>query len=160
VNASLAASGNLSMPDVPRLTADGRALLVDRLRAIRERVLPMLRPLLTAPDRDERDVLTFERTVAEEEFLDRLLAVAAPVRADSFDGRIQIGCRVTIKDTTGDTEVVRVVDPVEAHLDDERISATSPLGRALMGVRAGDTVTIEAPRGTWKAKVVDVVAVA
>jgi transcription elongation GreA/GreB family factor len=133
---------------------------VDRLRAIRERELPMLRPLLTAPERDERDVVTFERTVAEAEFLDRLLAVAAPVVADSFDGHVQIGCRVTIKDSSGDTETVRVVAPVEAHLDDERISATSPLGRALMGAKKGQKITIEAPRGTWTAKVVDVVAVA
>lgn len=160
MNAGIATPGNLTMPEVPRLTADGRALLVDRLRAIRERVLPMLRPLLTAPERDERDVVTFERTVAEEEFLDRLLAVAAPVVADTFDGHVQIGCRVTIKDSTGDVETVRVVDPVEAHLDDERISATSPLGRALMGAKKGQKITVEAPRGAWTAKVVDVVAVA
>jgi transcription elongation factor GreA len=103
-------------------------------------------------------VVTFERTVAEEEFLDRLLAVAAPVRAEAFDGSIQIGCRVTFKDKTGAAEVVRVVDPVEAHLDDERISATSPLGRALLGARVGDTFSVEAPRGAWTAEIVDIVA--
>ena len=36
------------------------------------------------------------------------------------------------------------------------VSPDSPLGRALVGHRVGDTVDVEAPRGSWKAKIVSI----
>ena len=39
------------------------------------------------------------------------------------------------------------VAPVEADARERRISASSPFGRALIGRKAGDQVTVELPRG-------------
>jgi transcription elongation GreA/GreB family factor len=50
-------------------------------------------------------------------------------------------------------EWVRPVHPVEAVLDDERISVMSPLSRALLGARVGQTVTVHGPTTTWKATI-------
>jgi transcription elongation GreA/GreB family factor len=36
------------------------------------------------------------------------------------------------------------------------VSPDSPLGRALLGAKAGDEVEIEAPRGSWRARVVSI----
>lgn len=36
------------------------------------------------------------------------------------------------------------------------VSPDSPLGRALMGAAVGDVVDVEAPRGSWKAKVLGI----
>ena len=36
------------------------------------------------------------------------------------------------------------------------VSPDSPLGRALVGHRVGDTVEVEAPRGSWQAKIVSI----
>jgi len=36
------------------------------------------------------------------------------------------------------------------------VSPDSPVGRALMGRKVGDEVTIEAPRGSWRARIVSV----
>ena len=36
------------------------------------------------------------------------------------------------------------------------VSPDSPLGRALLGARAGDEVEIEAPSGAWRARVLSV----
>ena len=36
------------------------------------------------------------------------------------------------------------------------VSADSPLGRALLGTKVGDVVDVEAPRGSWKARVVGI----
>ena len=36
------------------------------------------------------------------------------------------------------------------------ISPDSPLGRALIGRREGDAVEVEAPRGTWTARIVSI----
>jgi transcription elongation GreA/GreB family factor len=33
------------------------------------------------------------------------------------------------------------------------VAPDSPLGKALMGAAMGDVVAVEAPRGTWKARV-------
>jgi transcription elongation factor GreA len=38
------------------------------------------------------------------------------------------------------------------------VSPDSPLGRALLGASVGDTVEVEAPRGSWSARVVSVEA--
>ena len=34
------------------------------------------------------------------------------------------------------------------------VSPDSPLGRALLGAKPGDQVDVEAPKGSWKARVV------
>ena len=34
------------------------------------------------------------------------------------------------------------------------VSPESPLGGALLGTKVGDVVKVDAPRGSWKAKVV------
>jgi transcription elongation factor GreA len=36
------------------------------------------------------------------------------------------------------------------------VSPDSPVGRAVLGKKVGDTITVEAPRGTWKARVVSI----
>ena len=43
----------------------------------------------------------------------------------------------------------RIADVAVAFLDDERISATSPLAIALLGARTGHTVWVDAPTGAW-----------
>jgi transcription elongation GreA/GreB family factor len=36
------------------------------------------------------------------------------------------------------------------------VSPDSPLGRALLGAKPGDEVDVEAPKASWKAKVVSI----
>ena len=36
------------------------------------------------------------------------------------------------------------------------VSPDSPLGAALVGAKVGDTVEVQAPRGSWQARVVSV----
>jgi transcription elongation GreA/GreB family factor len=36
------------------------------------------------------------------------------------------------------------------------VSPESPLGRSLMGAKAGDEVVVQAPQGTWRAKIVSI----
>ena len=43
----------------------------------------------------------------------------------------------------------------EAHLSDDYLSVTSPLGKALLGSKVGDTVIFEAPAGKRKFKVLE-----
>jgi len=48
------------------------------------------------------------------------------------------------------------VGAAEADISTGRISADSPVGRALAGARAGDVVSVPAPRGARELRVVSV----
>ncbi|PYV18159.1 MAG: transcription elongation factor GreA [Acidobacteria bacterium] len=62
--------------------------------------------------------------------------------------RIGYGSRVTLFDSGRGAEVdYKLVTSEEADVAKGLISTTSPIGRALMGKRAGDTVTVRAPNG-------------
>lgn len=142
---------------LPLLTVDGREQLLERARDIRERRLPELRPLLVGTERDERDVAEFERLLAEADALEALVGRSVALELDpaAFDGRVGLGMRVRVRINDEDSWV-RPVHPDEAFLDDERISATSPLAIALVGARVGHTVWVDAPTGAWPCEVLDV----
>ena len=65
---------------------------------------------------------------------------------------IGIGSQVEVEDDLGERMTVRV-SSVRA---EGAVSPDSPLGRALMGAKAGDEVTVRAPRTTYVARVVSV----
>ena len=67
-------------------------------------------------------------------------AAAADVAAS---GVVRAGAFVKLDDGSE----YQVVEPEAADASLRRISADSPLGRALLGKRAGDTVVVERPRG-------------
>ena len=140
--------------EVP-LTPAGCALLEARLESLYADALPELRPLLVGRERDERDVAAFERLVAEAQQLEAVLgcAVTAP---PSTDGSVVLGSRVLLGMPDGEKLWVRPVHPVEAALDDERISVASPLSQALLGRGAGEDVTVHGPAGAWVARLLEV----
>jgi transcription elongation factor GreA len=138
------------------LTPTGRASLQERVDEIADVELPAMRPLLVEDERDERVVADFERLQAEHDRLVVLLGTSGTLDLSELGGQIGLGSRVAFTDADGDRRIVRIVDPVEAALDDERISRSSPLAAALMGHEVGDECVVEAPAGTWTARVVDV----
>jgi transcription elongation factor GreA len=69
---------------------------------------------------------------------------------------VQIAATVTIQEDSYEPEVYTIVGPAEANPREGRISNESPLGRALMNHRAGDTVTVEAPDGAFTVRVIKV----
>lgn len=138
------------------LTPEGRVKLHERMVELADEVLPAMRPLLVEDERDERVVADFERLQAEHDRLGVVLGTAGTIDPATLGDVITLGSRVVITDAEGQRRVVRIVDPVEAFLDDERISATSPLAVALLGHRTGDECPVHAPAGTWSATVLAV----
>ena len=135
------------------LTVEGRELMAERLRHLRENVIPARIPLLVDRERDERDTAEFERLTAEADRLEHLLATAGTLVPSGSD-RVGPGSRVLLRLARGVQEWVRPVHPVEAVLDEERISTASPLSRSILGAEAGRTVTVHGPSATWKATIV------
>lgn len=140
----------------PQLTREGYTRLEERVVDIRERRLPQMRPLLIESERDERVVADFERLLQEADATEALLGQSDVIVIDpvAFDGRVELGMRVEVVLADGSHAWVRPVHPEEAFLDDERVSATSPLAIALLGARAGHTVWVDAPTGAWPCQVV------
>jgi transcription elongation factor GreA len=74
---------------------------------------------------------------------------------DSSDLVVRVGSLVRVRDEDGDDEFL-VVAPEEADATVDRISAESPLGRALLGRRVGERVRFRAPGGVAGVTVVGV----
>jgi hypothetical protein len=68
-------------------------------------------------------------------------------------GVVELGDEVTVEFTAGETERFLLVDPVEAPLDQLRISIESPLARALLGRSVGEQVEVEAPGGRYRCRI-------
>jgi transcription elongation factor GreA len=62
---------------------------------------------------------------------------------------VGVGSRVEIEDEHGERMTVEISSV-------GGVSPDSPVGRALLGRKAGDKVEIEAPRGSWSATVLSV----
>jgi len=65
---------------------------------------------------------------------------------------VGVGSQVEIEDDAGEKLTVEISSITGAG----SVSPESPLGRALLGRRAGDSVEVEAPRGSWTARIVSV----
>jgi transcription elongation GreA/GreB family factor len=80
------------------------------------------------------------------------------VGADGPDeGVVRIGSRVRVRDEDGEDEFA-LVPHRDADAMADRVSADSPIGRSLLGRRAGDRVRFRAPGGIVGVTVVGVVA--
>jgi transcription elongation factor GreA len=137
------------------LTMEGKRLLEERAARLRDEVLPEIVTRLEETDRDVVVEAEYERTTGElahVEYLLRHAAVAEDVPGDPQV--IEIGDQVTVRLDDGTTETYLVVHPVEAALDDVRISAESPLARAVLGRRVGEEVRVEAPAGPYRCRIV------
>ena len=70
---------------------------------------------------------------------------------------VVVGVKVTVYDEEFDEEdEYYVVGSTEADPSINKISDESPVGRALMGHKVGDIVTVEAPAGEIKLKIVKI----
>jgi transcription elongation factor GreA len=77
------------------------------------------------------------------------------------DDMVFLGHTVKLLDLDDDSEqLVRLVGeatPSDPNSDVMNVSASSPMGDALMKARVGDTVKVKAPRGTMEFKILEIV---
>ena len=76
-------------------------------------------------------------------------AVVIDEDAAAASGTVAVGSKVEIEDERGERMQVEISSV-------GGVSPESPLGRALLGAKIGDEVEIEAPRGSWRARVVQI----
>ncbi|MDR2665753.1 MAG: transcription elongation factor GreA [Oscillospiraceae bacterium] len=72
-------------------------------------------------------------------------------------GTVALGNRVVVRDVElRSRDVFQLVGSQEADPASGKISDESPLGRALIGRKTGETVSVEAPAGTLKFKIMSI----
>ena len=148
---------------VERLTARQAQALHDELAALegprREEVVAAIKKAREFGDlsenfeyhaaKNEQGLLERRITILEERLRN---ALVIDEEAAAASGNVAIGSRVVIEDDSGHEETVEISSVGGAGA----VSPDSPLGRALLGAKVGDTVEVEAPRGSWQARVVSV----
>lgn len=71
-------------------------------------------------------------------------------------GAVSVGSTVTVVDEYKDEDIYHIVGSAEADLFNNKISNESPIGKALLGHKTGDEVTVESPNGSYLLKIVKV----
>lgn len=110
---------------------------------------------LTRPDAERLDRLvaaaetTLPRTA---DFLARELARARVVEPSARpSGVAAMGSKVEFRDdTTAGVRTLTLVYPEEANLEAGNISVLSPIGAALIGLSAGQSIEWQTPAGGWR----------
>jgi len=101
-----------------------------------------------------------QRQIAELESKLKNLAVVSNESVP--ENMVFLGHTVKLLDLSDDTEqLVRLVgeaQPPSADSDILPVSASSPMGEALMKAHVGDTIKVKAPRGTMEFKILEIVA--
>ena len=81
--------------------------------------------------------------------LSEQLRGAVVVDAPSDASVVAFGSTVSVRDETSGREATyTIVGPTEANAAGGALSSSSPVARALLGARPGQTVTVTAPRGS------------
>jgi transcription elongation factor GreA len=108
-----------------------------------------------AYDAARQDQAMIEKRISELENMLRNVEVLEDAEAGADTGIIRLGSQVVV-DFEGDEERYTVVGAIEAKPTMGLISTESPIGRVLIGKRAGDTAQVQTPGGMTTLKIKEV----
>ncbi len=136
-------------------------LRTDRRREIAERIRTA-REFGDISENAEYDDAKNEQAMLEHKIaqLEERLSNARVIETGDVDlSVVSIGAKVRLKDVDANQTVEYIIvgsaeaDPAEAKLSNE-----SPVGKAIIGKKKGETVEVAAPRGALKFKIMDIKA--
>jgi transcription elongation factor GreA len=145
------------------LTAEGLIALESELEELtthrRPEVIARIRAARELGDLSEN--ADYEAARKEQSFLEgRILQLQQMIKhAEIIDTSVEVGSGVSLGSTVvvetdrHGEETFTIVGSAEADAVAGKISFTSPIGRALMGRRAGETVHVQAPAGTMEFRI-------
>ena len=122
----------------------------DRRREVAERIKEA-REFGDIAENSEYDDAKNEQAMLEKQIsdLEQKLRSARVIDAKSVDTDVvSVGATVHVKDQKTDKSTkFKIVGSAEANPSENKLSNESPVGRALLGHKRGDTVTVPVPRG-------------
>jgi transcription elongation factor GreA len=105
--------------------------------------------------KNEQALLEHRIATLEERLLNARVIEADEVSTDV----VSIGSRVKLKDIdANETVEYHIVGSAEADPGANKLSNESPVGKAIIGHKKGETVEVTAPRGSLKFKILDIKA--
>ncbi|WAL68311.1 GreA/GreB family elongation factor [Amycolatopsis cynarae] len=143
----------------PAVSGEARVRLEQELATLRDRRAELAaeaRALDRVGDRaDDADALRLEDDIAAlDARITQLSRVLAGARAGA--GGVPDGTTVTVRFADGTVQpfrVVAVTEEIPAGQEDSTVTTDSPLGLALAGHQAGDTISYPAPAGEVRAEI-------
>ena len=103
---------------------------------------------------EQRDI---EARIEEVEAILKNVEVVDTEEESNDLGKVSFGLTVRVKDNEfGDEMNFKIVGATEANSLKGKISNESPLGKALIGAKKGDVVTVEAPAGEIEYTILDI----
>jgi transcription elongation factor GreA len=152
----------MNEPKIDRLTASQRDALAAELAELEgPKRAAIVQAIKTAREHGDLSE-NFEYHAAKHE--QGLLEARIRRLRDRLDHAVLVEDSELVPDQVGIGSTVELEDEEGRRIEGEisivggstAISPDSPLGRALIGRRAGDAVEVEAPRGTWTAQILSV----
>jgi transcription elongation factor GreA len=108
-------------------------------------------------DDAKNEQMMLEHRIAQLE--ERLRAARVIEKNEIKADAVSIGSRVKLKDIdAGETVEYYIVGSAEANPGEHKLSNESPVGKAIIGRKKGETVEVTAPRGSLKFKILDIKA--
>lgn len=152
---------------VTYLTLEGYEKLeaeLENLRTVRrQEIADRLREAMEGDNLGLDPDAEFEAAKNEQAFLEGrikeleiLLASARLIDENKKSDSVQVGSKVKIQEEGVDPEDYVIVGAAECDPREGRISNESPLGQALMDHRVGESVSVNAPAGTFKVKILSI----
>ena len=90
---------------------------------------------------------------------DRLLTARVITKKEISKDTVSVGSKVKLRDVAAkETIEYHIVGSAEANPAENKLSNESPVGKAIMGRKKGETVEVAAPRGKLKFKIMDIKA--
>jgi len=153
------------MTESTYLTAEGAARMRTELEELtgpkREELAARLRSAIQMGDLSEN--ADYHKAKEDQGFLegrirelDYILRNAVIIENNGDKGVVSIGSHVTIQEEDFPEETFYLVGPTEADPAKGKISHESPIGRALIDHKVGETVEAETPGGVIKLKILKI----
>jgi transcription elongation factor GreA len=141
-----------------RFSAELQELLTVRRHEVEEQIR-RAKEFSDTVDNAEYDEAKQEQAFVEGRILEleRLLASAKVIEEGHAKADyVHMGTHIKVLEPEGDEETYYLVGSSEADPRKGLISNESPIGRALIGKRVGDEVTVVAPAGSFVLKILDI----
>ncbi|NPA92806.1 MAG: transcription elongation factor GreA [Chloroflexi bacterium] len=88
--------------------------------------------------------------------IEALLRQATIIENNGHKDTVDMGAKVTIQEGSYPPETYHLVGPAEANPREGKISHESPIGKALLGRKVGDEVTVSTPGGEIRLKILEI----
>ena len=112
-------------------------------------------------DSAKNDQAHLEARIAmlEERLTNARVVTKKEITAAQKSGEVSVGTKVKLKDMSSNkTFEYHIVGSAEADPAELKLSNESPVGKAILGRKKGDTVEVAAPRGALKFKILEIKA--